>query len=314
MKSLDRIIYRIGADLRDENFTRFRKSDCVAAFNEAIETIAPMLIGTREDILANLDNDGQPVVLTVPAAGSDGVSWVELPSSSSRILLVEMLVGTSWTQINQRKSVPGYPGIRSPASTAAPIDQMSYDVVGHNWLTLTPGFTAQLAGKLRVKYESEIPPLLMGVVAGKTANAFILPETVVEADGQLPCEVEDGIYKGMGVRIYSGTGSIKSYKALSYTGADRKLTMTADFNPALVDADSKFAMMTPFRKALAPVDTLATIRACITLVGTRRNEDASSFVARYNELEENLKSKLESMTSQVGEVLPVDYLEDAYYR
>lgn len=314
MQSLDRIVYRVLEDLRDTSGTRFKKTDVVEAFHESLEVICPMLIEAREDILANLDNDGQPTLLSFGPASSDGVSRAELPVACARVINVEVLSGGAWISIGERKHGAGLRSVRVPTSQAVPTDWMTYEIVSHQWLELSPGFTTTVADRVRIKYETEIPKLLMGIVTGQAASSFTLPETRNESEGQLPCEIEDGTYKGISFRIYSGTGSVKVYKVTDFVGATRALTATPAFAPALVNDDSRFAMMTPFRKALAPVDTLAMIRTCILLLGTKRYEDVAGFVERYNELEGRILSKIENMTNDVRQIVPVDLEEDAYYR
>jgi len=316
MQSLDRIVYRVLEDLRDPSARRFQKTDVVEAFHEALDVICPDLVEFREDLLANLDNDGQPKLLSFGPAGSDGVSRAALPPTCARIINVEVLTSGVWASIGERKHGAAFHSLRTPTSQALPTEWMTYEIIGGQWIELYPGFTTTIADRVRVKYEVELPKLLMGKVTGQTANTFTLPETLDATEGQLPCEGVTSLYVGLPFRIYSGTGSgaSKIYKATAYDGATRILTATPNFNPALVDNDSRFAMMTPFNGVLAPVDKLAIIRTCIVLLGTKRNEDIGTYVARYNELEGKLKSKLENITNETRQIAPVDFLEDAYYR
>lgn len=313
MLSLDRIVNDILDDLRDVDGARFKKTSVVRAFNEAVETIVPRLLSVREKLLLNIDNNGRPALFTIPAAESDGVSRIQLPPTVGRIVEVQLYAGSVWRGITELRKGEWRAGIRRGTTVSMPIAETTYEFTSGKILELSPGLSSQLVNGCLISYENVLPRYLMGTVTPNAANSFILPAARAEADGQFEAEETTDYYKYVGVRIFSGTGSGQPVRTItSYVGGTRLATFDSAFAPAL-DGSSKFAMVTPFTGVLGPVDTLAKIRACIVLLGTKRNEDTSLFAARYNELEEELTDQIESLTPGPQQIIPVDAMEDASY-
>jgi hypothetical protein len=123
---------------------------------------------------------------------------------------------------------------------------------------------------------------------------------------------EDDTYNNYYVKIYAGAGIGQTQMVSDYVAATRVLSFPANWAPA-IDATSKFAFVTPFYDVLQGIDTLITIRACITMLSTQRGEDISGYVTRYNDMEEAMLTKLDRLAPGPGQILPVDSEVECLY-
>jgi len=311
VKSIDELVANIRADIRGRSGIRFITSDVVRAINESIQVISTSLSETKEDLLVDSDNGGLPTVYTIPAAGADGASRIQKPSWFGRIRKVEVLMGSSWIPIRELKTGEWQAGEfpLPPESTVG--DGMTYESIGR-WIIFRPGMIAPATNAVRISKEVEIPPLFMGIPAAYGTATLTLSSVLNEAEGTLPSSSENDAYNTLLVKIYEGTGIGQVQECIDYVGSTRVMTFPANWNPAL-GASSKFAFMTPFYDILSGMDTLIQARSCIVMLSTQRLEDVSSYVARYNEIEESLLVKLGRMSPGPGRILPVDMMEDFLY-
>ncbi len=311
MKSLNRMVDSILKDIRDVSAVRFSKLDCVRAINESIIPLTSRLLSARENFMVNLDNDGDPLIVDIPAGNAQGVSKIPLPGLCARLTEVKVKSGERWITLGEMRRGEWMAGMQTPTLRSVPATEMTYRVNGR-YIELFPGVLATAAASAALAYEVAIPWLFMGTVQGGTANNIVLPSAEIEADGSVPGENLDDQYNRLQVAIYAGTGAGQEGTISDYVGATRTATFLANWGVAL-DATSKYAFKTPFTGMLADVDTLLEIRAAIVLLSTKRNEDTSGFVNRYNELEEAVMSKLETVTPGPTQIIPVGLADDMYY-
>lgn len=299
-------------DIRDATGARFSKWACIRAINEAYLPVTSAILKVKENLLVNLDNEGLPASFDIPPAGIDGASRVKLPPTVGQITEVALKVGSNFVPIGEQRRGEWLAGVHRPSVAGAPIQDMRYQIA-YPFLEIWPGVSSTQAGALQLRYECQIPKLFMGKVVSPGASSFTLPSAVDKAEGNLIPSFHDDAYNRMRVFIFEGTGAGQYNQVLDYAGSTRVLTFVSAWSPGLNAADSKFAFMSPFYGLLADMDELLKIRACIVLLGTKRNEDVSSFVARYNELEEACINKIEPITPGPQTIVPVDALDDALY-
>ena len=311
MKAISEIATNVLADIRGRAGVRFVLSDVVRAINEAMLLISTSLAETKEDLMVDIENSGVPSLVTIPAAAADGASRYQKPSYYGRLRKIEVLIGTQWLPIKEVKSGEWQAGEFTGVASSGLSDTMTYENIG-SYVVFRPGPIAQVSNGARISKEVEIPPLFMGSVVPVSANRWTLSADLDEVAGTLPASTDNSAYLGFSAKIYAGTGKGQTGKVSAYTALTRDLVFTNSFSPA-ADTTSKFSFMTPYTDILSGLDTLVQLRACITMLSTQRGEDISGYVARYNEMEEAMITKLGRLSPGPGRILPADMQDEWLY-
>jgi len=311
VKSINVLVDEVLEDIRDVSSARFSKWDVVRGLKEGIESVATVITKVRENLLLNLITSGVPLVVSIPAAGADGASRILLPETVDKIVLVEIKIGSSWIPIDELRSGEWMAGVRRSSTSGSVLQEMTYEIA-YPYLVIRPGVTAQKDNVLAISYEAAIPPLMMGKVKSPGAAQFALPAGYDKVEGTIEASLQNDAYNALRVGIFSGPGTGESQVVTDYVASTRMLTFGANWATPLVEDTSKFAFFTPFYGALAHADNMVQVRACIKLLSSKRNEDVSGFIARYNSMEEEFISKIHPVTPGPKQMIPVDLYEGAY--